>query len=116
MWEGKTQQDKNPHKEIQSVKSTNGKNTKNNTRKEDVNQYRISVQVHKTQSMKVMYVLCTTATGTLAFLCEMPKSHDLDHVRGHVIRISKLPKIAKIYSVRPAVPNHVISRANNSHI
>ena len=36
MWEGKTQQDKNPHKELQSVKSTNSKNTKNNTRKVDV--------------------------------------------------------------------------------
>jgi hypothetical protein len=32
----------------------------------------------------------------------MPKSHDLGHVRGHVIRMSKLPKIAKIDSVRPA--------------
>ena len=55
--------------------------------------------------MKVMYVLCTTATETLTFLCEMPKSHDLGHVQGHVIRMSKLLKIAKIYSVRPAVPH-----------
>lgn len=46
------------------------------------------------------------ATETLAFLCEMPKSHDLGHVRGHVIRMSKLPKIAKIDSVRPAVPHY----------
>jgi hypothetical protein len=47
------------------------------------------------------------ATETLAFLCEMPKSHDLGHVHGHVIRMSKLPKIAKIDSVRPAVPQHL---------
>ena len=47
---------------------------------------------------------CSIATETLAFLYKMPKSHDLGHVRGHVIRMSKLPKIAKIYSVRPAVP------------
>jgi hypothetical protein len=44
------------------------------------------------------------ATETLAFLYEMPKSHDLGHIRGHVIRISKLPKIAKIDSIQPAVP------------
>jgi hypothetical protein len=44
------------------------------------------------------------ATETLAFLCEIPKSHNLGHVRGHVIRMSKLPKIAKIDSVRLAVP------------
>jgi len=36
---------------------------------------------------------------TLAFLCEMPKSHDLGHVRDHVIRMSNLPKIAKIDSI-----------------
>ena len=36
---------------------------------------------------------------TLAFLCEMPKSHDLGNIRSHVIRILKLPKIAKIYSI-----------------
>jgi hypothetical protein len=41
---------------------------------------------------------------TLAFLCEIPKSHDLGHVRDYVIRMSKLPKIAKIDSVRLAVP------------
>jgi hypothetical protein len=43
------------------------------------------------------------ATETLAFLCEMPKSHDLGHVQGYVIRILKLPKIAKIDSVWLAV-------------
>jgi hypothetical protein len=43
------------------------------------------------------------ATETLAFLYEMLKSHDLGHVRGHVIRISNLPKIAKIDSIRLAV-------------
>jgi hypothetical protein len=43
------------------------------------------------------------ATETLAFLCEMPKSHNLGHIRGYVIRILKLPKIAKIDSVRLAV-------------
>jgi hypothetical protein len=46
------------------------------------------------------------ATETLAFLCEIPKSHDLGYVRGHVIRISKLPKIAKIDSIQPAVPQY----------
>ena len=46
------------------------------------------------------------ATETLAFLCEMPKSHDLGHVRDHVIRMSNLPKIAKIDSVWPAVPQY----------
>jgi hypothetical protein len=49
---------------------------------------------------------CSIATETLAFLYEIPKSHDLGHIRGHVIRMSKLPKIAKIYSVRPAVPQY----------
>ena len=43
------------------------------------------------------------ATETLAFLCEMPKSHDLGHIHSHVIRMLKLPKIAKIYSIRPTV-------------
>jgi hypothetical protein len=51
---------------------------------------------------------CSIATETLAFLCEMPKSHDLGHVRGHVIRMSNLPKIAKIDSVRPAVPHYLL--------
>ena len=49
------------------------------------------------------------ATETLAFLCEMPKSHDLGHVRGHVIRMSKLPKIAKIYSIRLALLHYKAS-------
>jgi hypothetical protein len=49
------------------------------------------------------------ATETLAFLCEMPKSHDLGHVRGHVIRISNLPKIAKIDSIRLAVPQYSLT-------
>ena len=39
------------------------------------------------------------AIETLAFLYEILKSHDLGHVCGHVIRMSKLPKIAKIDSV-----------------
>ena len=39
------------------------------------------------------------ATETLAFLCEMPKSHDLGHIRDYVIRILKLPKIVKIDSI-----------------
>jgi hypothetical protein len=43
------------------------------------------------------------AIETLAFLYEMPKSHDLGHVRSHVIRISNLPKIAKIDSVQLVV-------------
>jgi hypothetical protein len=45
------------------------------------------------------------ATETLAFLYEMPKSHDLGHVRGYIIRISKLPKISKIDSIRLAIPH-----------
>jgi len=56
--------------------------------------------------MKVIYDYCSIATETLAFLYEMLKSHDLGHVRDYVIRISKLPKIAKIDSVRPAVPHY----------
>ena len=59
--------------------------------------------MRRTQSMKVMYDYCSMATETLAFLCEMPKSHDLGHVRGHVIRMSKLPEIAKIDSIWLAV-------------
>jgi hypothetical protein len=59
----------------------------------------------KLEMYKVMYVVLeSTATETLAFLCEMPKSHDLRLGYGYVIRISKLPKIAKIYCVRPALP------------
>ena len=49
--------------------------------------------------MKVIYNYYSIATETLAFLYEMLKSHDLGHIRGHVIRISKLPKIAKIESI-----------------
>ena len=41
-------------------------------------------------------------------LYEMPKSHDLGHVHDHVIRMSKPPKIAKIDSIRLAVPHYVI--------
>ena len=65
------------------------------------------MQVRKARIYEVMYVLVSTATETLAFLCEMPKSHDLGHVRDYVIRMSKLAKIAKIYSVRPAVPQYI---------
>jgi hypothetical protein len=43
------------------------------------------------------------AMETLAFLCEMPKLYDLGHIRGHVIRMLKLPKISKIDSVWLAV-------------
>ena len=49
--------------------------------------------------MKVIYNYYSIATETLAFLYEIPKSHDLGHIRSHVIRISKLPKIAKINSI-----------------
>jgi hypothetical protein len=49
----------------------------------------------------------TIATETLAFLYELPKSHDLGPSRRHVIRISKLPKIAKIYYVQPAVSQYI---------
>ena len=31
------------------------------------------------------------ATETLVFLYEIPKSHNLGHIRGYVIRILKLP-------------------------
>jgi hypothetical protein len=58
----------------------------------------------------VIYGYYSIATETLAFLCEMPKSHDLGHVRGHVIRMSKLPKIAKIDSIWLAVPQDLISK------
>jgi hypothetical protein len=46
---------------------------------------------------------CSIAIETLAFLYETPKSHDLGHVCSHVIRMSNLPKIAKIDSIQPAV-------------
>jgi len=55
--------------------------------------------VRRTQGMKVIYNYYSIATETLAFLYEILKSHDLGHVRGHVIRILKLPKIAKIDSI-----------------
>jgi hypothetical protein len=48
---------------------------------------------------KVIYNYYSMAMETLAFLCEMPKSYNLGYVRGYVIRILKLPKIAKIDSV-----------------
>jgi hypothetical protein len=38
-------------------------------------------------------------TETLAFLYEILKSYNLGHIRSHVIRISNLPKIAKIDSI-----------------
>jgi hypothetical protein len=47
-------------------------------------------------------------TETLAFLYEIPKSHDLGHIYGHVIRILKLPKIVKIDSVWPAVLHYLL--------
>jgi len=59
--------------------------------------------VHRTQSMKVIYNYYSMTTETLAFLYEILKLYNLGHVRGHVIRILKLPKIAKIDSIRLAV-------------
>jgi hypothetical protein len=59
--------------------------------------------VHRTQSMKVIYNYYSIATETLAFLYEMPKSHNLGHIRGYMIRILKLPKIAKINSIWLAI-------------
>jgi len=81
------------------------KTPKNNNYKADVKQYKISVQIRRTQSMKVIYNCFSIATETLAFLYEIPKSHDLGHIRDHVIRILKLPKITKIDSIWPAVPH-----------
>jgi hypothetical protein len=52
----------------------------------------------------VIYNYYSIATETLAFLYEMPKSHNLGHIRDYIIRILKLPKIAKIDSIRLAVP------------
>jgi hypothetical protein len=43
------------------------------------------------------------ATETLAFLYEIPKLYNLGYIRGYIIRILKLPKIAKIDSIRLAV-------------
>jgi hypothetical protein len=48
---------------------------------------------------KVIYNYYSMATETLAFLYEMPKSYNLGHIRGYIIRISKLPKIAKIDNI-----------------
>jgi len=53
--------------------------------------------------MKVMSNYYSIAIETLAFLYEIPKSYNLGHVRDYVIRILKLPKIAKIDSIRLAV-------------
>ena len=53
--------------------------------------------------MKVIYDYCSIAIETLAFLYEILKSYDLGHVYNYVIRILKLPKIAKIDSIRLAV-------------
>jgi hypothetical protein len=55
-----------------------------------------------------MYIFFGYSYGNsgLPFLCEMLKSYDLGAGRGHVIIISKLPKIAKMYCVRPAVPHY----------
>ena len=52
-------------------------------------------------------IIFSIATETLAFLYEMPKSHNLGHIRNHIIRISKLLKIAKIDSIRPAVLHYI---------
>jgi hypothetical protein len=81
------------------------KTPKNNNYKIDVKQYKISVQVRRTQSIKVIYNYCSMAMETLAFLYEMPKSHDLGYIRGYIIRILKLPKISKIDNIRLAVPH-----------
>jgi hypothetical protein len=39
------------------------------------------------------------AIETLAFLYEILKSHDLRHICDYIIRILKLPKIAKIDNI-----------------
>jgi len=49
--------------------------------------------------MKVIYNYYSIATETLAFLYEIPKSYNLGYIRNHVVRILKLPKIAKINSI-----------------
>ena len=56
------------------------KTPKNNNCKTDVKQYKISVQVHRTQSIKVIYDYYSIATETLAFLYEIPKLYDLGHI------------------------------------
>jgi len=53
--------------------------------------------------MKVIYNYCSIAIETLAFLYEILKSHNLGYIYNYVIRISKLPKIAKINSIQPAI-------------
>ena len=49
--------------------------------------------------MKVIYNYYSIVIETLAFLYEILKSHDLGYIRSHVIRILKLPKIAKINNI-----------------
>ena len=44
-------------------------------------------------------IIFSIATETLAFLYEILKLYNLRHVRSYVIRILKLPKIAKIDSI-----------------
>jgi len=39
------------------------------------------------------------AIETLAFLYEIPKLYNLGHIYSYIIRILKLPKIAKIDSI-----------------
>jgi hypothetical protein len=51
----------------------------------------------------VIYNYYSIAMETLAFLYEIPKSYNLGHIRDYIIRILKLPKIAKINSIRLAV-------------
>ena len=58
--------------------------------------------------MKVIYNYFSIATETLAFLYEIPKSHDLGYIHNHVIRILKLPKIAKIDSIQLAIPHYLL--------
>jgi hypothetical protein len=60
------------------------------------------VQVRRIQSIKVIYYY-SMAIETLAFLYEIPKLYNLGFIRGYIIRILKLPKIAKIDSIWPAI-------------
>jgi hypothetical protein len=55
--------------------------------------------VYRTQSIKVIYNYYSIAIETLAFLCEIPKLYNLEYIQGYIIRMSKLPKIAKIDSI-----------------
>ena len=57
------------------------------------------MQLYRTQSIKVIYNYYSIAIETLAFLYEILKSYNLRHVSNYVIRILKLPKIAKINSI-----------------